>query len=92
MELLTAPGTAPGAAAGVLLLGLASLPLAQARLDLSFTAGLPHDYGVAEGADCSTPRGFTAALRPTEVLSNQRYDDKDAAEVDEVLGNDAMPS
>jgi uncharacterized membrane protein YdfJ with MMPL/SSD domain len=77
MELLPARGTALGAAAVVLLLGLVSLPLAQARLDLSFTAGLPHDDGVAEGAELLDAAGIRGISAPTEVLSNLRYDDKD---------------
>jgi RND superfamily putative drug exporter len=72
IELLTARGPALGAtAAVVLLLGLASLPLAQARLDLSFTAGLPRDDGVAEGAELLDLAGIRGISAPTEVLVEQ---------------------
>ncbi len=73
IELLTRRGVALGAAAVVVvLLGLASLPLAQARLDLSFTAGLPRDDSVAEGAQLLGAAGIRGISAPTEVLIEQR--------------------
>jgi putative drug exporter of the RND superfamily len=72
LELLTTRGTAlAGVAAVVLLLGLASLPLVQARLDLSFTAGLPRDDGVADGAELLDLAGIRGISAPTEVLIEQ---------------------
>ena len=72
MELLTQRGPAVAAVAGVVvLLGLASLPLAQARLDLSFTAGLPRDDGVSEGAQLLEAAGIRGISAPTEVLIEQ---------------------
>ena len=56
----------------VVVLGVAVVPLAGARLDLSFTAGLPSDDGVRRGAailDDASLRGITA---PTEVLLEQQ--------------------
>ena len=72
IELLTRRGPALGAAAAVVvLLGLASLPLAQARLDLSFTAGLPRDDGVSEGARLLDEAGIAGITAPTEILIEQ---------------------
>lgn len=69
LKLLTARGPAALAAGGVVvLLGLASLPLTQARLDLSFTAGLPRDDGVSEGAQLLEDVGIRGISAPTEVL------------------------
>jgi RND superfamily putative drug exporter len=72
IQLLTARGPAAAAAVGVVvLLGLASLPLAQARLDLSFTAGLPRDDGVSEGAQLLQAAGIRGISAPTEILIEQ---------------------
>lgn len=58
-------------AAVVVLLGLAAVPMAQARLDLSFTAGLPTDDEVAEGAGLLAGAGLRGISAPTEVLIEQ---------------------
>lgn len=72
LKLLTARGPALAATAAVLVLfGLASLPLAQARLDLSFTAGLPRDDGVSKGAQLLDEAGIRGISAPTEVLIEQ---------------------
>jgi RND superfamily putative drug exporter len=72
IELLTARGPALAAAGAVLvLLGVASLPLAQARLDLSFTAGLPRADSVSEGAQRLDAAGIRGISAPTEVLIEQ---------------------
>lgn len=69
IELLTGRGPALAATAGVVvLLGLASLPLASARLDLSFTAGLPRDDSVSEGARLLEEAGIRGISAPTEIL------------------------
>ena len=52
-------------------LALAVLPLARARLDLSFTAGLPHDDGVYRGAQLLDDAGLRGITAPTEVLLEQ---------------------
>jgi RND superfamily putative drug exporter len=72
IQLLTARGPAWVAAIGVVvLLGLASLPLAQTRLDMSFTAGLPRDDSVAEGAQLLGQAGIHGITAPTEILIEQ---------------------
>ncbi|HWJ53543.1 MAG TPA: MMPL family transporter [Propionibacteriaceae bacterium] len=82
IRLLTRRGVALGAAAGVVvLLGLASLPLAQARLDLSFTAGLPRDDSVAEGAQLLGAAGIRGISAPTEVLIEQEGVTRQRAEL-----------
>lgn len=53
-------------------LGAAALPLAQARFDLSFTAGLPREDGVAEGAAVLDAAGLRGIAAPTEVVVEQR--------------------
>ena len=61
-------GAAVATAAGVSVLLLLSLPVANLRLDLSFTSALPSDNEVQQGAQVlagSVIRGITA---PTEVL------------------------
>ena len=69
IQLLTARRPALAAAAAVVvLLGLASLPLASARLDLSFTAGLPRYDSVSEGAQLLEAAGIRGISAPTEVL------------------------
>ena len=69
MRLLTNRRIALAAVAAVIgLLGLASLPLAQARLDLSFTAGLPRDDSVARGAQLLENAGIGGISAPTEIL------------------------
>jgi RND superfamily putative drug exporter len=69
IRLLTLRGPAFAAAAAVvILLGAASIPLAQARLDLSFTAALPDDDGVAEGAEILGAAGLRGISAPTEIL------------------------
>ncbi len=55
----------------VIVLGLAALPLGRARLDLSFTAGLPHDDGVYQGAQLLDQAGLRGITAPTEVLVEQ---------------------
>ncbi len=47
---------------------LAALPLAQARLDLSFTAGLPADDPVARGSQLLQDAGLRGISAPTEVM------------------------
>lgn len=72
IKLLTRRGPALAATAlVVVLLGLATIPLAQARLDLSFTAGLPASDAVAEGADILSAAGLRGISAPTEVLVEQ---------------------
>jgi RND superfamily putative drug exporter len=72
ITMLTRRGPALVATAGVVLvLGLASLPLAQARFDLSFTAGLPRDDSVSEGAQLLGEAGLRGISAPTEVLLEQ---------------------
>jgi RND superfamily putative drug exporter len=72
ITLLTRRGPALAAAVGVVLvLGLASVPLAAARLDLSFTAGLPGDDSVSEGAQLLDDAGLRGISAPTEVLLEQ---------------------
>ncbi len=73
IQLLTNRGPALIAAAGVVvLLGLASLPLLQSRLELSFTAGLPRDDPVAEGDQLLKAAGIHGISAPTEVLIEQQ--------------------
>jgi len=55
----------------VAVLGIAVLPLAHARLDLSFTAGLPRDDGVYRGAQLLGDAGLRGITAPTEVLVEQ---------------------
>lgn len=55
----------------VAILGLATVPLAQARFDLSFTAGLPDQDSVAEGAQLLQESGLRGISAPTEVLVEQ---------------------
>ncbi len=55
----------------VAVLGIAVLPLAHARLDLSFTAGLPRDDGVYRGAQLLGEAGLRGITAPTEVLVEQ---------------------
>ncbi len=55
----------------VVLLGAATVPLIGARLDLSFTAGLPSDDSVSEGADLLKAAGIRGISAPTEVLVEQ---------------------
>ena len=58
-------GTALGAVAAVVsVLGPATVPLTHAQLDLSFTAALPRDDGVAEGARLLESRGSAASPPP----------------------------
>jgi RND superfamily putative drug exporter len=72
IELLTARGPALAATiAVVVLLALAAVPLAQARLDLSFTAALPKDDTVAQGAQLLDDHGLRGISAPTEVLVEQ---------------------
>ncbi|RMB61468.1 MMPL family transporter [Tessaracoccus antarcticus] len=51
--------------------GLLSLPLAAARLDLSFTSSLPADDEVAQGAALLQRTTLRGATAPTEVLVEQ---------------------
>ncbi len=72
LELLTVRGPALAATSAVVVLFvLASMPLAQARLDLSFTAGLPRDDSVSEGAQLLDEAGIRGISAPTEVLIEQ---------------------
>ena len=72
LALLTSRRTAWVAAAGVVvLLSLASLPLGHARLDLSFTTGLPSDDAAAEGAGLLREAGLRGITAPTEILVRQ---------------------
>jgi RND superfamily putative drug exporter len=52
----------------VFLLLLASVPLTHARLDMSFTAGLPRADSVAEGAQLLGEAGIHGISAPTEIL------------------------
>ncbi|MDN5770889.1 MAG: MMPL family transporter [Microlunatus sp.] len=52
-------------------LGAAVVPLAQARFDLSFAAGLPKTDPVAEGAQLLQDAGLRGITAPTEVLLEQ---------------------
>ncbi|RCK68619.1 hypothetical protein DT076_15450 [Desertihabitans brevis] len=72
VTVLTRRGPAVGAVLAVVgLLALASLPATQARLDLSFTASLPEDDGVVEGAELLGQVGLRGLSAPTEVLIEQ---------------------
>ena len=72
IALLTRKGPALAATAGVVVVFvLAALPVLTARLDLSFTAGLPHDDSVVEGADLLKQAGLRGLTAPTEVLVQQ---------------------
>lgn len=51
--------------------GILSLPLASARLDLSFTSSLPADDEVAQGAALLQRTALRGATAPTEVLVEQ---------------------
>ncbi len=51
--------------------GLLSLPLAAARLDLSFTSSLPADDEVAQGAALLQRTELRGATAPTEILVEQ---------------------
>jgi RND superfamily putative drug exporter len=55
----------------VLLLAAAAAPLTTARFDLSFTAALPGDDAVVEGADLLAAAGLRGISAPTEVLVEQ---------------------
>jgi RND superfamily putative drug exporter len=73
IELLTRRGPALVATVGVVIvLGLASVPLAQARLDLSFTAGLPRDDSVSRAAQILQEAGIRGISAPTEILIEQQ--------------------
>lgn len=52
----------------LVVLALAAVPLAQARLDLSFTAALPPSDSVAVGAQLLQDAGLRGISAPTEVL------------------------
>ena len=57
------------AAAGVIvLLALAAVPLAQAKLNLSYTAALPADDGAARGAALLQQANLRGITAPTEVM------------------------
>ncbi len=69
MQALTTRGPALAATiVVVVLLGVASLPLTQARLDLSASAGLPSDDNVSRGADLLAAAGVRGISAPTEIL------------------------
>ncbi|MBA3527775.1 MAG: MMPL family transporter, partial [Propionibacteriaceae bacterium] len=72
IRLLTARGPALAATVGVVvLLSLAAIPIGQARLDLSASAGLPSDDTVAEGAQLLSDAGVRGISAPTEVFLEQ---------------------
>lgn len=72
IRFLTRRGPALIAATGVVVgLGIAALPLTHIRLDLSFTAGLPRDDSVAQGAALLDAAGLRGISAPTEVLVEQ---------------------
>lgn len=72
VAVLTRRGPALAATLAVVaLLALASIPAVQARLDLSFTAGLPDDDSVARGAQLLDDAGLRGLSAPTEVLVEQ---------------------
>lgn len=52
----------------LVLLALATLPLAQARLDLSFAAGLPSEHPVARGGQLLDDAGLRGMSAPTELM------------------------
>ena len=55
----------------VVIFVVAALPVLTARLDLSFTAGLPRDDSVVEGADLLKQAGLRGLTAPTEVFVQQ---------------------
>lgn len=64
----------PAALASLIVIGglaVAALPLTQARFDLSFTAGLPRQDSVAEGAAVLQTVGLRGIAAPTEVVVEQ---------------------
>ncbi|MGI8459824.1 MAG: MMPL family transporter [Propionibacteriaceae bacterium] len=67
-RLVHRPAAVAAAAAVIVLLGLATVPLAQARLDLSFTAGLPSDHPVSRGAQFLDAAGLRGISAPTEIM------------------------
>lgn len=69
---LTRRGVAVAACLVVLvLLVLSALPLRDARLDLSFTAGLPSDDAAARGALLLDEAGVRGLTAPTEIVVSQ---------------------
>lgn len=68
-------------------LAVAALPLLQARFDLSFTAGLPRQDSVAEGAAILEAAGLAGITAPTEVVVEQ---DAVAGERDRLVRMQAM--
>ena len=69
IRLLTHRVPAAVVALGTLaVLGIAAVPLAQAKLDLSFTAALPESDSVAVGAQLLQDAGLRGISAPTEVL------------------------
>ena len=72
IALLTRKGPALAATGAVIVVFvLAALPVLTARLDLSFTAGLPGDDNVAEGAALLQQAGLRGLTAPTEVFVQQ---------------------
>lgn len=72
IELLSTRGPALAATLGVVVvLGVAAIPLAQARLDLSATVGLPSDDVVAQGAQLLGDAGVRGISAPTEIFLEQ---------------------
>ncbi len=61
-------GAVLATATGVAVLLLASIPLTQMRLDLSFTSGLPDDDRVQQGAAVLDGSGIRGVTAPTEIL------------------------
>ena len=69
IDYLVRPPVAAAAGGAVLvLLILATVPLASARLDLSFTAGLPSDHAAARGAQLLDDAGLRGIEAPTELM------------------------
>ncbi len=67
-HLVRRPIAAAAGGAVLVLLALATLPLAQARLDLSFTAGLPSDHPAARGGQLLDAAGLRGIEAPTELM------------------------
>ncbi|GAA1433521.1 hypothetical protein GCM10009616_25710 [Microlunatus lacustris] len=67
-HLVRRPVAAAAGGAVLVLLTLATLPLAQARLDLSFAAGLPAEHPVARGGQLLDDAGLRGMSAPTELM------------------------
>jgi RND superfamily putative drug exporter len=72
ITLLTYRGPALVATIGVVVaLGAAAIPLTQARLDLSASAGLPSAHEVSKGAQLLSDAGVRGISAPTEIFLEQ---------------------